>query len=83
MIDYAYGDDFLPYFKGLDSLVGKDGFDIRDEIRMVRPGLYLGRAYMNKIYVLNFILHNPEESKKPVTAETWPKDECWNAKITR
>jgi hypothetical protein len=43
-----------------DSLGGRKGLRIRDEIRMVRPGFYLGRAYMNRIFGLNFTLYNAE-----------------------
>ena len=27
---------------------------------MIRPGFYLGRAYANKIFLLNFMLYNAE-----------------------
>ena len=43
-----------------DALAGRNGLRIRDEIRMIRPGFYLGRAYANKIFLLNFILYNSE-----------------------
>ena len=31
-----------------DALAGRNGLRIRDEIRMIRPGFYLGRAYANQ-----------------------------------
>lgn len=62
IIDYAYGDDFTPFIAPIDGLVGRNGSWVRDEIRMVRPGLYLGRAYVDRIFMLNFIL----ESATPV-----------------
>ena len=80
IIDYAYGRDFKPFYAGLDTLVGKEGFDIRDEVRLVRPGLYLGRAYIQKMFVLNFILENKDQIK---AGTEWPKDECWNGKNIR
>ena len=45
IIDYAFTDEIrgLPREPGL--LAGRGGLRIRDEIRMVRPGFYLGRAY--------------------------------------
>ena len=41
---------------------GRDGLRIRDEIRMVRPGFYLGRAYLNRIFGLNFTLYNAQQA---------------------
>ena len=41
-----------------DFLAGRDGLAVRDEIRMVRPGFYLGRAYLGKVFLLNFTLYN-------------------------
>jgi hypothetical protein len=60
IIDYAYNDELPGYQARPDALVGRNGLRIRDEIRMVRPGFYLGRAYANKIFLLNFMLLNPE-----------------------
>ena len=31
---------------------------MHDEIRMVRPGFYLGRAYLGRVFALNFTLYN-------------------------
>ena len=31
---------------------------MRDEIRMIRPGLYLGRAYLDRGFALNFTLYD-------------------------
>jgi hypothetical protein len=44
-------------------LVGKDGLMIRDEIRMVRPGFYLGRAYFGTLFGLNFTLYNEDVAR--------------------
>jgi hypothetical protein len=57
IIDYAFSDELPGYREHPDALGGRNGFRIRDEIRMVRPGLYLGRAYLNRIFALNFTLH--------------------------
>ena len=73
IIDYAYGDDFQPYIPEVDSLAGRDGKGLRDEIRMVRPGLYLGRAYTDKIFLLNFVLEAP--SPQPSAPNS-----CWSSK---
>lgn len=58
IIDYAYGDDFTPFTPEFDGLVGRNGSWVRDEIRMIRPGLYLGRAYIDRIFLVNFVLES-------------------------
>lgn len=58
VIDYAFNDELPGYRERPDFLAGRRGLKIRDEIRMVRPGLYLGRAYMGQIFLLNFTLYN-------------------------
>jgi len=60
IIDYAFTDELPGYREDPDSLGGRKGVRIRDEIRMVRPGFYLGRAYMNRIFGLNFTLYNEQ-----------------------
>ena len=60
IIDYAFTDELPGYREDPDSLGGRKGLRIRDEIRMVRPGFYLGRAYMNRIFGLNFTLSNAD-----------------------
>ena len=35
--------------KSPDFLAGRRGLRVRDEIRMVRPGFYLGRAYIDRV----------------------------------
>ena len=47
-----------------DMLAGRRGFKVRDEIRMVRPGFYLGRAYLDHFFVLNFVLYNKEIAER-------------------
>jgi hypothetical protein len=60
IIDYAFTDELPGYRAQPDALGGRSGLRIRDEIRMVRPGFYLGRAYMNRIFGLNFTLYNAD-----------------------
>jgi hypothetical protein len=60
IIDYAFTDELPGYREHPDSLGGRQGLRIRDEIRMVRPGFYLGRAYMNRIFGLNFTLYSAD-----------------------
>jgi hypothetical protein len=64
IIDYAFTDELPDYRERPDYLAGRDGFQIRDEIRMVRPGFYLGRAYAARTFLLNFVLYNEEIAKR-------------------
>lgn len=64
IIDYYFGDEIDGYLPAVDAVAGPTGLQIRDEIRMVRPGLYLGRAYIAKILLLDFILYNPEVAER-------------------
>jgi hypothetical protein len=80
IIDYAYTDEIPGYRPQPDSLAGRGGLRIRDEIRMIRPGFYLGRAYANRMFLLNFTLYQPETAENGRKAfeeggET-PED-CW------
>jgi hypothetical protein len=58
IIDYAFTDEIPGYQPGVDALGGREGTQIRDEIRMVRPGFYVGRAYLSRVFALNFTLRN-------------------------
>lgn len=73
IIDYAYTNELPGYQPGLDDLADRKHLAVRDEIRMVRPGFYVGRAYMRKVFALNFTLYNAEvaEAAAPVTEECW------------
>jgi len=42
-----------------EKLAGPEGLNIRDEIRVIRRGLYLGRAYFGPKFALNFTLLDP------------------------
>jgi len=63
IIDYFFGDEIDGYVDEIDQIAGRNGLQIRDEIRMVRPGFYLGRAYIGKIFLLNFTLYSPNASR--------------------
>jgi hypothetical protein len=85
IIDYLFSDEIIGYRPSPDSLGGRGGLRIRDEIRMVRPGLYLGRAYANKMFLLNFVLHNPEVAARdnaafnagaPIAEDCWPGEQA-------
>lgn len=85
IIDYAYNDDLAGIFREEpDHWVNRKGLRIRDEIRMVRPGFYLGRAYINRAFVLNFTLFNEDVAGAQeatflaggeVGADCWPDAE--------
>ncbi len=80
IVDYNYGDEIPGYQERPDSLAGRNGLRIRDEVRMVRPGFYLGRAYMNRIFLLNFTVYNEEAAKAGEKAfrDGEPiKEDCW------
>jgi hypothetical protein len=85
IIDYAYNDDLAAIFREEpDHWVNRKGLRVRDEIRMVRPGFYLGRAYINRAFALNFTLFNADVaaaqeatflSGGEVGADCWPEAE--------
>ena len=80
IIDYAFTDQIDGYREVPDSLAGRDGFLVRDEIRMVRPGFYLGRAYLYGTFGLNFTLYNDKVAKEKTDefVRTGKTDEdCW------
>jgi hypothetical protein len=80
IVDYNYGDEIDGYRASPDSLAGRGGLRIRDEIRMIRPGFYLGRAYTNRAFLLNFTLYNAEVAGRDGDAfargDATPED-CW------
>lgn len=63
IIDYAFNDDIEGYRELPDALANRRGFKVRDEIRMIRPGFYLGRAYLDRAFILNFTLYNEDLDK--------------------
>lgn len=78
VIDYLYNDEIAGYRESPDGLAGRGGLRIRDEIRMVRPGFYLGRAYANRMFLLNFTLYNAEVAEaaaQPGAAAS--VEDCW------
>ncbi len=86
IIDYAYNDDLPGYQERPDGLAGRNGLRVRDEIRMIRPGFYLGRAYLNKVFLLNFTLWNAEVAEAGLTdsAEGAPvAEDCWAGEQVR
>lgn len=80
IIDYAFTDEIAGYMEKPDFLAGRRGFKVRDEIRMVRPGFYLGRAYLDRIFILNFTLVNDEIAARDgatFTKTGQSAEDCW------
>lgn len=79
IIDYAFSDELPGYRDNIDFLAGRNGLKVRDEIRMVRPGLYLGRAYLDRAFALNFVLENKAlaEQGEQAFAAGQSKEDCW------
>jgi hypothetical protein len=84
IIDYLFSDEIKGYQASPDGLAGRGGLRIRDEIRMVRPGFYLGRAYANRAFLLNFTLYNAEVADagteafargEPIAEDCWPGEQ--------
>lgn len=86
IVDYAFADEIEGFRESPDGLAGRKGLKIRDEIRMIRPGFYLGRAYMNRAFLLNFTLYNPElagaEAESFVGGVPLVED-CWTGEQVR
>jgi hypothetical protein len=80
IIDYFHTDEISGYRERPDFLAGRRGLQVRDEVRMVRPGFYLGRAYISKIFLLNFTLYNKEVAERdgPAFVKTGQTaEDCW------
>jgi hypothetical protein len=86
IIDYTFTDELPGYRERPDYLAGRNGFQIRDEIRMVRPGFYLGRAYAGRVFLLNFVLYNEDIAKRDGTAFVKTGkvvEDCWSGTQAR
>lgn len=78
IIDYAHSETVkdpdtdaasqIKYAEAIDKIADRNNFQIRDEVRMVKPGMYLGRAYLGRVFVLNFILECKEGACMSQTA---------------
>jgi hypothetical protein len=59
VVDYSEAPKLEGYRPVPDRLAGPEALNIRDEVRIIRPGFYLGRAYFGKRFALNFTLLDP------------------------
>jgi hypothetical protein len=69
-IDYAKGSTVPGYREVPDALAGPERLDIFDEVRLIRPGFYLGRAYFRGAFGLNFTLIDPAVAGSSVPRPT-------------
>lgn len=86
IIDYAFTDEIEGYRQRPDYLAGRNAFQVRDEIRMVRPGFYIGRAYLQRFFVLNFTLYNKKiakQSKDNFLKKSAVTEDCWSGEQQR
>ena len=86
IIDYFFTEEIPGYQEKPDFLAGRRGIRVRDEIRMVRPGFYLGRAYLDRVFGLNFTLYNKAIAEKdgPAFLQTGQVNEdCWTGTQAR
>jgi len=74
LIDYSQTAALDGYRAVPDKLAGPEGLNIFDEIRVVRPGLYLGRSYFGSRFALNFTLLDPGVTANPPLTDT--NDDC-------
>jgi hypothetical protein len=75
VIDYSRGKDVEGYRDIPDRLAGPERLNIRDEVRIVRPGFYLGRAYFGQRFALNFTLLDPTIAP-PAPPLTGVQEDC-------
>lgn len=76
VIDYSRGEDIDGYRPVPDRLAGPAGLNVRDEIRMVRPGFYLGRVYFGGRFGLNFTLFDPAIANAGDAVDRPALEEC-------
>jgi hypothetical protein len=82
VIDYSRGPEIEGYRPVPDRLAGAEGLNIRDEVRFVRRGFYLGRAYFGERFALNFTLVDPATAAgTPPSMDV--QEDCGGARVTR
>jgi hypothetical protein len=81
VIDYSRGPEIEGYRRVPDALAGADGLNIRDEVRLVRRGFYLGRAYFGQRFGLNFTLIDPAIAEATAQSLEIPTD-CDDARTS-
>lgn len=80
IIDYLFTDEIPGYQENPDYLAGRRGLKVRDEIRMIRPGFYLGRAYLDRGFALNFTLYDKasdDQARDNFARTGTVQHDCW------
>ena len=80
IIDYSFTDEIAGYQENPDFLAGRRGLKVRDEIRMIRPGFYLGRAYLDRGFALNFTLYDKatdDKARDDFVKTGKVQEDCW------
>jgi hypothetical protein len=86
IIDYFFTDEIPGYQENPDFLAGRRGLRVRDEIRMIRPGFYLGRAYLDRGFALNFTLYDKatdDKAREDFVKTGKVQEDCWPGTQTR
>jgi hypothetical protein len=76
LIDYAATERLPGYREVPDAVTGTTGLRLREEMRALRPGLYLGRAYSGDTLVLNFVLYDDSIPRADRSAGDRMNDDC-------
>lgn len=76
--DASYADDFSNYIGLRDEMITRKGMNITEEFRMVRPGLYIGKVFTNKLFLFNLAI---EISGTKIPTET--ANACFDGTKTR
>jgi hypothetical protein len=77
IVDGTFADDFSSYVPLRDEIVTRKNLSITEEYRMIRPGLYIGKVYSNRVFMFNVAL----EQKTPLTQESI--NACFDGTKTR
>jgi hypothetical protein len=80
IIDYFFTDEIPGYQESPDLPRRPPRPAVRDEIRMIRPGFYLGRAYLDRGFALNFTLYDKatdDKARDDFVKTGKVQEDCW------
>jgi len=75
VLDYNVSESLQSHHDTPDAL-GRDGLQLREELREVRAGLYLGRAYSGSSLLLDFVLYEDATLRADAAQPEQVRDEC-------
>ncbi len=75
--DGTFSDDFASFIPLRDEIISRKQLSITEEYRMVKPGLYIGKVYSNKIFLFNIAL------ERTSTQITESANACFDGSKTR